>query len=66
MKHRVYIPDGLFQWIEDAKCGCDDRNSEIAENNHHTDRHHPHCQPQHKTQTTVTLSAAAACKDKGQ
>ena len=28
MKHRVYIPEGLFQWIEDAKCGCDDRNSE--------------------------------------
>ncbi len=28
MKHRVYIPEGLFQWIDDAKCACDDRNSE--------------------------------------
>ncbi|MEA3477496.1 MAG: hypothetical protein U9R60_04905 [Bacteroidota bacterium] len=28
MKHKVYIPEGLFQWIDDAKCGCDDRNSE--------------------------------------
>ncbi|MEN8155665.1 MAG: hypothetical protein ABFS10_01850 [Bacteroidota bacterium] len=28
MSHRVYIPEGLFKWIEDARCGCDDRNSE--------------------------------------
>lgn len=28
MKHHVYIPEGLFQWIEDARCGCDERNSE--------------------------------------
>ncbi len=28
MKHRVYIPEGLFQWIDDAKCGCEDRNSD--------------------------------------
>ena len=28
MKHRVYIPDGLFQWIEEARCSCDDRDSE--------------------------------------
>ncbi len=28
MQHKVYIPDGLFKWIDDAKCACDDRNSE--------------------------------------
>jgi len=28
MKHKVYIPEGLFRWIEDAKCNCDDNNSE--------------------------------------
>ena len=28
MNHKVYIPEGLFQWIEDAKCGLDDRNSD--------------------------------------
>ncbi len=27
MKHKTYIPEGLFQWIEEAKCSCDDRNS---------------------------------------
>jgi hypothetical protein len=28
MKHRIYIPEGLFQWIDEAKCNCDERNSE--------------------------------------
>ena len=28
MKHKVYIPEGFFKWIEDARCSCEGNNSE--------------------------------------